>query len=237
MPGPVDADQILRVPLLPLLAAQGLAVRRKTQLLPEPAGPREGREGRGPRLRLLIAGDSSAAGVGAGTQHQALSGQLVRQLGRHYAVEWRLEAVTGHTTRDTINRLQNISGHYDVAVTALGVNDVTRAVTKARFIKQQTELLNLITGSLGARRVIVSSVPQMNRFPVLPQPLAWVLGQQADRLDQGLQQVVRKFPQARNLPVVLPDDPAMAAPDGYHPSPKAYALWAEHLTRIVLDQG
>ncbi len=236
MPGPVAADQILRIPLLPLLGAQGLMVRRRTQLLPEPTGPREGREGRGPRLRLLIAGDSSAAGVGAGTQQQALTGQLIRQLGRHYAVEYRLEAVTGHTTLDTINRLQSINGPYDLVVTALGVNDVTQVVSKARFIKQQTELLNLITGSLGARRVVVSGVPQMNRFPALPQPLAWVLGQQADRLDQGLQQVVNQFPQARHLPVDLPDDPAMTAPDGYHPSPKAYALWAKHLTRIVLDQ-
>ncbi len=236
MPGPVAADQILRVPLLPVLAVQGLSVRRKAQLLPEPAGPREGREGRGPRLRLLIAGDSSAAGVGAGTQQQALAGQLVRQLGRHHTVEWRLEATTGHTTADTIERLRDIGGEFDVAVTALGVNDVTRAVTKAQFMQRQTELLNLLTGTLGVRRVVVSGVPQMHRFPALPQPLAWVLGRQAGRLDQGLQQVANQFPQARHLSLHLPEDPALAAPDGYHPSPRAYALWAEQLALAIRSQ-
>lgn len=233
MPGPIAADQILRVPLLPVLAAQGLSVRRKAQMLPEPSGPREGRSGRGPRLRLLITGDSSAAGVGAGTQAQALSGHLVAQLGRHYSVEWRLEATTGHTTQDVLNRLANLDGQYDAVVTALGVNDVTRGVTRNRFIERQSKLMALLTDTLGARRIVVTAVPQMNMFPALPQPLAWVLGRQAARLDQGLQQVAARHPQARHLTLDLPDDPALAAPDGYHPSPKTYAIWAQEAARLL----
>ncbi|TMV04857.1 SGNH/GDSL hydrolase family protein [Ruegeria sediminis] len=237
MPGPIAADQILRVPLLPLLAAQALAVRRSAHLLPEPSGPREGREGRGPRLRLLIAGDSSAAGVGAGTQKQALAGQLLRQLGRHYSVEWRLEAATGQTTRDALERLRRLQGAFDVAVTALGVNDVTRLTTRAQFAARQDEMLRHLTGALGVRRVVMTGVPPMHRFPALPQPLAWVLGRQAARLDQAMQEAAARFPQARHLALHLPDDPALAAPDGYHPSPRAYALWAEAAARIIRDQG
>ncbi|WP_120634019.1 SGNH/GDSL hydrolase family protein [Ruegeria sp. EL01] len=235
MPGRIAADQILRLPLLPVLAAQGLSVRRKAQLLPEPTGPRQGRAGRGPRLRLLIAGDSSAAGVGAGTQAQALSGHLVGQLAKHHSVEWRLEATTGHTTQDTIERLQSLHDPFDVVVTALGVNDVTRAVTRKQFIERQTRLVNVLTGILGARRVVVTAVPQMGRFPALPQPLAWVLGRQAARLDQGLQQIADTYPQVRHLTLDLPDDPALVAPDGYHPSPKTYALWAEEAARLLLQ--
>lgn len=232
---PIAADQLVRVPLLPVLALQGLSVRRNARFLPEPIGPREGREGRGPRLRLLIAGDSSAAGVGAGTQHQALSGHLARRLAKHYSVEWRLEATTGHTTRDTLDRLQKLDMEFDAVVTALGVNDVTRAVSARQFATQQAELLTLLTDSFGARKVIATAVPQMNRFPALPQPLSWVLGQQAKRLDQGLQQVASRFPQARHLTLDLPDDPALAAPDGYHPSPKTYALWADEAARLILQ--
>ncbi len=233
MPAPIATDQILRVPLLPVLAAQGLSVRRKAQLLPEPLGPREGREGRGPRLRLLIAGDSSAAGVGAGTQAQALSGFLIAQLAKHYAVEWRLEATTGHTTLDTIDRLGNLDSQFDMAITALGVNDVTKGVTRKRFIERQTRLLDLLTGTLGVRRVVVTCVPQMERFPALPHPLAWVLGRQAARLNTGLQQATARFPQARHLSLDLLDDPALFAPDGYHPSPKTYAIWAEEAARLL----
>lgn len=230
---PLAADQFLRVPLLPVLALQGLSVRRNAQLLPEPSGPREGREGRGPRLRLLITGDSSAAGVGAGTQRQALSGQLASRLARHYSVEWQLEATTGYTTQDTIHRLSKLDQLFDVVVTALGVNDVTRAVSLGQFESRQTDLMSLLTNGLGARTVIMTAVPQMNRFPALPQPLAWVLGQQAKRLDQGLQRVASRFPQVRHLTLDLPYDPALAAPDGYHPSPKAYALWAAEAARLI----
>ncbi len=233
MPTPIAVDQILRLPLLPVLAVQGLAVRRNAQLLPEPTGPREGRNGSGPRLRLLITGDSSAAGVGAGTQQQALSGHLVDQLARHYSVEWRLEATTGHTTQDTLDRLKQLEGSFDAAVTALGVNDVTRAVTQQQFVTQQTCLLEHLTGPLAVCRIVVTGVPQMDRFPALPQPLAWVLGKQAARLDEGLQQVVRSFSQARHLRLDLPDDPALAALDGYHPSPKAYRLWAEAAAELL----
>lgn len=232
-PARIGADQFLRLPLLPLLAAQGISVRRKARFLPEPTGPREGREGRGPRLRLLIAGDSSAAGVGAGTQAQALSGQLVAQLAKSHSVEWRLEAMTGHTTLDTLKRLDGLTDQFDAAITALGVNDVTRGVTKKRFVEHQSRLMHLITDQLGARRVIVTAVPQMGRFPALPQPLAWVLGRQAARLDQGLQQIATGFPQIRHLSIDLPDDPALAASDGYHPSPKAYAIWAEKAAELL----
>ncbi|WP_254447317.1 SGNH/GDSL hydrolase family protein [Ruegeria sp. HKCCA5426] len=230
---PVAPDQLLRVPLLPVLAAQGLSVRRSAQLLPEPIGPRSGRNGRGPRLRLLIAGDSSAAGVGAGTQAQALSGHLVRELSRHYTVEWQLEAMTGHTTQDTLNRLQVLVGQFDMAVTALGVNDVTHGVTRKKFADRQTLLMNLLVRQFGVRRIVATGVPQMARFPALPQPLAWVLGQQAARLDQALQEVTAGFSQARHLTLNLPDDPALAAPDGYHPSPKTYAIWASEAATLL----
>ena len=55
----------------PVLLAQGHYVRRVTPRLPEPEGLRQGVEGSGPPLRLLILGDSSAAGVGVATQAEA----------------------------------------------------------------------------------------------------------------------------------------------------------------------
>ncbi|MFA3917440.1 SGNH/GDSL hydrolase family protein [Ruegeria hyattellae] len=219
-----------------MLLAQGFMVRRKAQLLPEPVGARTGRAGSGPLLRVLIAGDSSAAGVGVATQDQALSGAIVAGLAHDFTVDWRLEAATGNTTRDTLNRLRQVEDPFDVAVTALGVNDVTRGRSRAQFMAQQRALLAQLTGPLQARCIVVSGVPQMERFPALPQPLAWVLGQQAARLDAGLQEVAGKFPQAHHLSTDLPDDPALAAPDGYHPGALLYDLWAKQILQVIRDQ-
>jgi lysophospholipase L1-like esterase len=225
----IETDQILRIPLAPLLVAQGLMVRRKAQMLDEPIGDREGSAGTGRVLRLLIAGDSSAAGVGAGTQVQALSGQLVQRLARRQRVEWRLEATTGHRTQDTIDRLKDLPGQYDIAVTALGVNDATRFMSADAFARRQRELVGILTGQLGVKRVIATAVPPMELFPALPHPLAWVLGRQARRLDQALQSLVAEIPQFEHLSLEIPAEAKYAAPDGYHPSPKAYALWAAQL--------
>ena len=54
----------LKLALSPLLVAQAVATRARLPRLPEAGGARRGEAGRGPLLRLLIAGDSSAAGVG-----------------------------------------------------------------------------------------------------------------------------------------------------------------------------
>ncbi len=204
-------------------------------MMPEPEGPRAGRFGRGPNLRLLILGDSSAAGVGAGTQAQALSGHLLARLGRHYAVEWRLEAATGRTTADALAALGAVEGPIDMAVTALGVNDVTRGVSRARFATRQGALVDRLA-EMGARRVVLSGVPPMERFPALPQPLAWVLGRQAARLDGALAELAAARPEVRHLRFDMPHDPALAAPDGYHPSPRAYALWADQIAGVLIGR-
>ena len=68
------------LPCAPLLLWQGRRVRRDTPKLPEAEGPRDGIAGAdrpGRPLRLLIVGDSSAAGVGASVQDEALAGRLV----------------------------------------------------------------------------------------------------------------------------------------------------------------
>jgi hypothetical protein len=55
----------------PLLLLQGRHVRRVTPRLAEAVGPRDGTAGNGPPLRLLIVGDSAAAGVGVPVQGRA----------------------------------------------------------------------------------------------------------------------------------------------------------------------
>ena len=226
-------DQILRVPLVPVLAAQAISVRRKAQLLDEPTGPRKGRAGTGPTLRLLITGDSSAAGVGVDQQSHALSGQLVDLLRHAFTVEWLLQATTGHTTRDTIERLSNFEGPFDIVVTALGVNDVTRGVTRRQFIERQSQLMELLTNRFGASLILATGVPQMELFPALPNPLSWVLGAQARRLDRGLADVSRQFQQVDHVKLKIPPEPAYAARDGYHPSALAYRIWAQKLADEV----
>ncbi len=231
----IAPDILARVPLAPLLVAQAILVRRKALALPEPVGARRGKAGAGAALRLLIVGDSSGAGVGAPSQDKALSGQLVRALAPHFALSWRLEAATGATTGSTLVALSSLKpAPFDIAVVALGVNDVTRAVTQARWMQRQQALHHLLQHRFKVRRIYASGLPPMGLFPLLPQPLRWILGAHSDRLDRGLAAIAGKDQHIRHIPFDLPYDPRFIAADGYHPSPLGYAEWADVLAGSIL---
>ena len=96
-----NIDTTLAVALAPLLAAQSAWVRRRALALPEPSGERTGLVGRGPRLRLLVIGDSSAAGVGVDTQDLAWTGISARAMVPRRTmcrICWRPSRTSGSTS-------------------------------------------------------------------------------------------------------------------------------------------
>jgi lysophospholipase L1-like esterase len=223
------------VALAPLLLAQGRHVRRTVPELPEPTGLREGESGSGPLLRLLIVGDSAAAGVGARTQDEALAGQLAVVLALAFRVQWKLLAFTGATTADLLARLrQTPAEDFDAVVTSLGVNDVTGRRSLAEWRRQQGELVELLAGRFGARQVLLSGLPPMHRFPALPQPLRWYVGSRARDFDRVLADLAGKRPGCEFLALghEMMDVSAMAS-DGFHPGPPVYALWAREAARRI----
>lgn len=229
-------DLVAGVALAPLLLAQGLYARRRTPRLPEPPGDREGTTGSGSPLRLLIAGDSAAAGVGAGSQAEALTGRLVDRLRDGFRVTWRLEARTGATTRDLIARLRDVPGPFDVLVTSLGVNDVTGGRTVRGWLRDQRALRSLARTRLGVSLAVVTGLPPVDRFPALPQPLRWVLGTRAKRFTRRLEADLEGDPSACFLDLRLPLGPEAMATDGFHPGPPVYQAWAEQAAAIIRER-
>ena len=175
--------------LSPLLLAQALRTRRRMPRLPEAAGERQGSVGSGPLLRLLVAGDSSAAGVGVGSQHDALAGQLARQLARacHARVQWQLAARTGLSSARTLHFLQREAlPPFDIAVLMTGVNDVIEQVPSHHAVRAREALVNYLRNALGVAHVVFGPLPPMHLLPGLPQPLRWISGADAQRHDRAL---------------------------------------------------
>lgn len=225
------------IPLLPVLAAQGLMARARALRLPEPPGDREGVEGEGVRLRLLLLGDSAAAGVGAPHQRFALSGQLVADLARDHAVHWRLHARTGHAVADALRSLEAVDGCFDVAVTSLGVNDATARLAPNRFADRMARLVDALRMRQQVRAVVASGLPPMHRFLALPQPLRAFIGGHARRLDAALAALAARRDDLLYVPLEVSDafDPGAMAEDGFHPSPPAYRAWAGRLAPWVRE--
>ena len=218
----------------PLLLLQGRHVRRVTPRLPEAAGERQGEIGQGPPLRLLIAGDSAAAGVGAELQAQALSGQLAQLLAKDFRVSWTLVATTGHTTAQALQQLRELPpATYDVVVTSLGVNDLTGRTSAGLWLQQQAQLVSLLREQFQAKHILLSALPPMHVFPALPQPLRWYMGAQAQRYNRGLQTWARQHADCEFLAADFPTNLELMASDGFHPGPGAYAVWAEKLAASI----
>lgn len=231
----------IKLLLGPLLVWQGTRVRARALRLPEADGPRQ-QDGDG--LRLLIVGDSSAAGVGARHQDEALAGGLARALAARTGrpVAWQLIARSGDGSAEALAHLQATALRpADVLVTALGVNDVVSQVPPRAAVQALDALYDHARHQAGIRLALHCGVPPMQSFPLLPQPLRWFFGLQAARYNAALADHLAGNAARRLvlLPAALQRDAArLMAADGFHPGPAGYALWAEALAdQAVMGLG
>lgn len=220
--------------MAPLLIAQGMLTRWRVPKLPEPAGARSGRSGIGPPLRLLVAGDSAAAGVGVESQQRALSGRLVASLASSFDVQWRLLARTGYTTQDLLRRLTcELPLACDVAVLSLGTNDLTDCVRLSLWLERQRELVDLLKRRHGTSHVILSSVAPLHEMTALPQPLRRMLGERGRRFNAAQVKAVATWSGCEVVGLALDPVPGALAADGFHPGWHTYARWADDVAERI----
>jgi lysophospholipase L1-like esterase len=116
--------------LSPLLVRQARRVRQRTPRLPEASGDRTGIELTADAtdlLRLVVVGESTAAGVGVTDLRDALPSQLAVALAarRRCNVAWSMSARTGATASFAARELAPVAPMgQDIAVLLVGVNDV-----------------------------------------------------------------------------------------------------------------
>lgn len=229
-------DTLLMLTLAPLLVWQGRQVRQRTVRLPEAAGAREGRQGQGLPLRILILGDSSAAGVGVSRQEDALAGQLAAHLSGEYQVSWLLVAESGITSAQLLNKLDAVlRQQFDCAVVAVGVNDVTARTQDKLWLSQLQRLRERLRVDFQVQHIFFSAIPPMQHFTALPRPLSDFLGRRAQRLNSLTNIMAQQCEDLSFVPITLSAQPQMLAADGFHPNQQAYRLWAEQLAMGIKE--
>ena len=226
--------------LAPVLVAQAVWTRARLPRLPEADGARAGAAGRGPLLRLLIVGDSSAAGVGVARQSDALAGQLARALATQCAarVQWQLLARSGLTSAACLQMLEAEAAlAADVAVVVLGVNDVIDQVPSQRALRARAAIANRLRNGHGVAHVVFAPLPPVHRFPGLPQPLRWVAGADARRHDRAVAAWAAARGDVSHVPIDLPLNRGVMGADGFHPGAPVYRVCgfalAEHIAAQV----
>lgn len=225
--------------LSPLLVAQALSTRGRMPRLPEAEGPRSGRIGHGPRLQLLIVGDSSAAGVGVAHQQDALAGHLSRAVASqcHACVQWQLLARSGVTSAQCLQLLEaDAAIRADIAVVVLGVNDVVAQIPSARAVAARTAIANRLRNGHGVAHVVFAPLPPVHRFPLLPQPLRGIMGSDARRHDDAMARWAATRSDVSHVPIAFELGPQHMAEDGFHPGEPVYRNCGEALAGFIVER-
>lgn len=234
---------LLRVLLGPVLLAQGKRLYTTIPDLPEAPGERDGTRGSGPPLKVLIVGDSSGAGVGAPSQDEALLGQVVSRLAESREVTYKLIARKGSTIPRTLRHLRNVPPEeFDVAVTAIGMNDITGGRDLEPWLASYARLADELRERFRVRHIVSSGMPPIGEFPAIPNPLRWYLGKTGRRYDRALAAWTQTQPDVSRVDFhTHPGDrlygvsvAEMMASDGFHPGPRIYDLWGERVAQAIL---
>tara|TARA_R110002020_G_scaffold154610_2_gene334599 strand:- start:885 stop:1670 length:786 start_codon:yes stop_codon:yes gene_type:complete len=226
--------------LVPVAVIKGMGVRRTAPRLPPPRGRPKGQIGEGtPGIRLLVIGDSSAAGVGADRIEDTLGPQLALCLHRITGepVSWRNaganSAIAAQVRDHVVPHIEERD--FTHVVVTVGTNDAKNYVTKSGFKKGFGGLLYAIHARWPEAKVYWSPVISMADVPALPPALAYILGLRVAIINAtGMQLCRERYGEALDpLPV---EGPGGFAIDGFHADASGYRHWAEHVTRFIQSE-
>lgn len=188
-------------------------------------------------VRYLALGDSFTIGTG-GAPDLAFPAQLRRMLLKR-GVDVRLEnvAVNGYSTRELIAEELEALARFrpDTVTLAVGANDIVRHDDEAEYRRNLERIFRAIADAK-VKKVLVLPQPDWSQSPVSGgfgardalrariERYNTILSEEAKRAGATY---VDLFPQ-----FVEQAKAGLIAPDGLHPSSKAYAAWAAALLTV-----
>lgn len=196
----------------------------------------------GDQIRLLVLGDSIAAGLGADGPRQTLGAELASRLAKatRRSVRLHTAAVVGAESPDLAEQIASLPADYraDVAVIVVGGNDV---IHRVRPVDSRRHLGDAVTTLREAgTEVVVGTCPDLGALRALRQPLRG-LGSRASRQLAALQRevTIERGGRAVGLaevvgPFFLAQPDEMFSLDRFHPSGAGYRRTAKAMLPSVL---
>lgn len=192
-------------------------------------------------LRFTVLGDSTAAGLGAGTPDHAYATVLSERLAaRGFRVDLTAYGVSGARVGDVASEQVPLAldSRPDLIFVGIGANDATHLTPLDSVERHMGVALDALAGT-GA--VIVVAGPPDMRAAAWLEPLRSIVGWRGRRVEDRIEKVARE----RDIPVVQlaeeagpyfaanPED-AYAA-DDFHPGPGGYRAWADAIFPVLVE--
>lgn len=223
-----------------VLAAEVWAAARRRYAAAGTAPPVEGDYGDpgAERVRLVLLGDSTGAGVGVTRTEDTVGGVLARRLaGPTRRVRLAGAAIAGSGTGDLGPQVSRaLLGRPDVAVLLVGTTDATSGAPLQSVRHNLADAVGRLRASGAA--VVVGTCPDLGASRVFAQPLRTVVawrGRRVASISAGATLGAGGVPVdlAERVGPVFRADPAAYCEDGFHPSADGYRLIAEALLPAV----
>lgn len=229
--------------MLPVYVWQGLGVRRRTHRMPPPPHngvyrfKGKGKNGQTP-LKILVIGDSSAAGVGVDEIEKSFAWRLPHHISGRTGrpVELRIAGMNSATAahiRDHV--VPNIEPRdFDYVALNIGTNDAKNFHTGRRFCADFGTLIYAMRARFPAASIIWSGVLDMENVPALPTPLNRILGIRSRLVDYNGRVLCRERGALAPQPEwrVIEEN---FSEDGFHASAAGYDEWASNLADYVIE--
>lgn len=236
----------------PIMYMQAKKIRRDFPDLPEAKEP-QGEAGQGPKLNLLLMGESSIAGVGVEVHSDSICGQIADELARLQAchVNWQVVAKSGYTAEKVLKKLvkQVPDESFDLIVIGLGGNDTFQVSTPWFWKRSMLQLVEALHEKQPQAKIAVTCMPPVHTFTAFPGLLKFFLGGLTKLHGREVRRLARRLDYLHYFDYVItledwigryeaakePDD---FFSDGVHPSALTYEIWgketAQFLHRSVL---
>nr|WP_232842310.1 SGNH/GDSL hydrolase family protein [Terrimesophilobacter mesophilus] len=189
---------------------------------------------------MLVLGDSTASGVGADTQADALPGNLARAIRSRFdrGTAWECLGRNGATARDIITDYLDGAERreYDLVFLTIGANDALGLRSRRAFSRDVAEIVDRMRASSPGALILVSLMPRFDRFASLRNPVRWNLALHAASLDDGARRAVAGRPGVFSIPKPDPYTPEFWASDNFHPSAEGYRQWVDFAMREIPDE-
>lgn len=222
------------LPFAPLLYLQGQYIRRKIGVLPDAQGARRGLTGNySERVKMLVIGESTVAGLGARTHETALAGQFSKFLSAKIGktIEWYVIGKNGVTAERTIELLVPqipADEKFDYIMLGVGGNDVLKLSSPRKWRRDATRLIEIMREKYPGSIIFMTNAPAVHLSPVLPQPVKFILGNLSALHDKNSREFL---PQMKNVYYFHRPDEITDGffADGIHPSEQGYADWSQRM--------
>lgn len=206
-----------------------------------PGGADAGGDAAATPLRLVVLGDSTAAGVGSPAASEALPTVVAERVaaatGRPVHVTGL--GVSGARTADVVDdQLPRVAGlGADVVVAVVGSNDVTHLTPPWR-LRRQVEALAEAANN-GDAPLVLAGIPLFSQVEAFDEPLrtvvrgyAWLL-REVQR-EAAAANGVAYVDIARDASPRFAGVPEAMSRDDFHPGPVGYGFWADAIAPVVV---